>query len=116
VSRTHGLFALRRESLLIAKFVPGFDTVAPPLQASPACAFCRSSLVGRRARWVVTFGGSATCSASGWGAGGTADRLGGTLVLVMAGLIAVYVVEVRGPAARAAQRAHGAHHARGAAR
>ena len=95
VSRTHGLFARYGvKSLLIAKFVPGFDTVAPPIAGITGVRlvpFLLWSAAGALV-WLVAFGGLGYLFSDRLeDLAGTADRLGGTLVLIMAGLIAVYV-------------------------
>jgi len=95
VSRTHGLFTRYGvKSLLIAKFVPGFDTVAPPIAGITGVRllpFLLWSGAGALV-WLVSFGGLGYLFSNRLEElAGTADRLGGTLVLVMAGLIAIYV-------------------------
>ncbi|HEX5011245.1 MAG TPA: VTT domain-containing protein [Planctomycetota bacterium] len=94
VSRTHGLFTRYGvKSLLIAKFVPGFDTVAPPIAGITGVRllpFLAWSGGGALA-WLLAFGGLGYLFSDRLEElAGTADRLGGTLVLGMAGLIAIY--------------------------
>src|SRR5262249_50348712 len=93
VSRTHALFTRYGvKSLLIAKFVPGFDTVAPPIAGLTGvrlAPFLLWSAAGALA-WLLVFGGLGFLFADRLEAlAGTADELGGTLVLVLGGLIAV---------------------------
>ena len=96
VSKTHELFARYGvKSLLFAKFVPGFDTVAPPIAGLTGVRllpFLLWSGAGALV-WLVAFGGLGFLFSDRLEAiAGTADRFGGTIVLVMGGLIAVYAL------------------------
>jgi membrane protein DedA with SNARE-associated domain len=95
VSRTHDLFARYGvKSLLFAKFVPGFDTVAPPiagLTGVRAAPFLLWSGAGALV-WLLAFGGLGFAFSDRLELmAGTADRFGGTVLLVLGGLIAIYV-------------------------
>jgi len=94
VSRTHELFTRYGvKSLLIAKFVPGFDTVAPPIAGLTGVRllpFLLWSGAGALV-WLAAFGGLGFAFSNRLEAiAGTADRFGGTVLLVLGGLIAVY--------------------------
>jgi membrane protein DedA with SNARE-associated domain len=95
VSRTHELFSRYGvKSLLFAKFVPGFDTVAPPiagLTGVRAVPFLLWSGAGALV-WLVAFGGLGFAFSDRLELmAGAADDFGGTVLLVLGGLIAIYV-------------------------
>jgi membrane protein DedA with SNARE-associated domain len=95
VNRTHELFSRYGvKSLLVAKFVPGFDTVAPPLAGmlgvrAPQFLLWSS---GGALLWLLAYGGLGywfsehleTLAAS-------ADQFGSTLLLGLLGLSIAYV-------------------------
>lgn len=95
VSKTRDLFARHGvKSLLVAKFVPGFDTVAPPLAGMLGVRLLPFLLWsgGGALLWLLAFGGL------GFAFSGrievlaeSAERLGSTLVLILAGLAAAYL-------------------------
>ena len=95
VSKTHDLFARYGvKSLLVAKFVPGFDTVAPPLAGLlgiGAMPFILWSAAGALL-WLGAFGGLGYLFSDRIEElAGAADRLGGTLGLIVVGLVGAYL-------------------------
>ena len=95
VSRTHQLFTRYGvKSLLVAKLVPGFDTVAPPIAGMTgvrAVPFLLWSGAGALV-WLLAFGGLGFAFSDRLeDLAGTANRFGGTVLLVLAGLTVVYV-------------------------
>jgi membrane protein DedA with SNARE-associated domain len=95
VSKTHDLFTRYGvKSLLFAKFVPGFDTVAPPIAGMTGVRvvpFLLWSAAGGLF-WLLAFGGLGFAFSNRLEQlAGTADRLGGVVLLVLGGLIAIYV-------------------------
>jgi membrane protein DedA with SNARE-associated domain len=95
VANTQNLFSRHgAKSLLVAKFVPGFDTVAPPIAGMLGIAPARfvAWTAGGALLWLLVYGGlgfafssriaDVTASAESWG--GTAGWIAG-------GLFAVYV-------------------------
>lgn len=95
VSKTHDLFARRGvKSLLVAKFIPGFDTVAPPLAGLlriPTLQFVLWSAAGALL-WAGTFGGLGYLfSGHLEELAGALDRFGNTLLWVLLALVAAYV-------------------------
>jgi membrane protein DedA with SNARE-associated domain len=95
VSRTHDLFTRYGvKSLLVAKLVPGFDTVAPPIAGLTGVRplpFLLWSGAGALV-WLLAFGGLGFAFSDQLeGLAGTADRFGGTVLLALAGLTLVYV-------------------------
>ena len=95
VSKTHRVFERHGlKSLLIAKFVPGLDTVAPPLAGMLGFGvrpFMLWSAAGGLL-WLGTFGGLGYLFSDRLEElASAADRLGRTLGLVVAGVIALYL-------------------------
>lgn len=95
VSHTQDLFARHGvKSLLVAKFIPGFDTVAPPLAGLlgvRVVPFVLWSGAGALL-WLVAFGGLGYVFSDRLELlADTADQLGGTLVFVVVGLLCAYV-------------------------
>jgi membrane protein DedA with SNARE-associated domain/rhodanese-related sulfurtransferase len=95
VSKTRDLFARHGvKSLLVAKFVPGFDTVAPPLAGLlgvRVLPFVLWSTAGALL-WLVAFGGLGYLFSDRLDAmAAAADRLGGLLVVLLVGLAAAYL-------------------------
>ena len=95
VSKTQDLFARRGvKSLLVAKFVPGFDTVAPPLAGMlgiPRGRFVAWTAAGA-ALWLLAFGGAGYLMSDRLAelAAG-ADRLSGTIAWTAVALFAAYL-------------------------
>jgi len=95
VSSTRDLFArYGAKSLLVAKFVPGYDTVAPPLAGLLGVRlvpFVLWSAAGALI-WLTAFGGLGYLFSDQLDSlAGVAERLGGTLVLVLIGLVAAWL-------------------------
>jgi membrane protein DedA with SNARE-associated domain/rhodanese-related sulfurtransferase len=95
VSKTRNLFAKYGvKSLLVAKFVPGFDTVAPPLAGLlgvRALPFFLWSGAGALV-WLGAFGGLGYAFSDRLEAlASEAERLGSTIALALAGLVAAYL-------------------------
>ncbi len=96
VSKTQGLFARHGvKSLLVAKFVPGYDTVAPPL----------AGLLGvRTSTFIAWSAGGALLWLTAYGGLGyvlsdriaqladKAEEMGNTLTIVVVALFAAYIV------------------------
>jgi membrane protein DedA with SNARE-associated domain len=95
VSRTHDMFARYGvKSLLFAKFVPGFDTVAPPIAGLTGVRTLSFLLWsgGGALIWLLAFGGLGFAFSDRLELmAGAADDFGGTVLLVLGGLIAIYV-------------------------
>jgi membrane protein DedA with SNARE-associated domain/rhodanese-related sulfurtransferase len=95
VSKTRDLFARHGvKSLLVAKFVPGFDTVAPPLAGLLGVSIPTFLLwsTGGALLWLLAFGGLGyVFSGSLEALAETADQLGGTLGFLVAILVAAYI-------------------------
>ena len=95
VNKTRDLFAKHGvKSLLVAKFVPGFDTVAPPLAGMLGVGVARFLLWSAAGAvvWIGTFGGLGYLFSERLEElAGSADRLGGQLVSATIGLVAIYV-------------------------
>jgi membrane protein DedA with SNARE-associated domain len=95
VSRTHEMFARYGvKSLLFAKFVPGFDTVAPPIAGLTGVRTLPFLLWsgGGALIWLLAFGGLGFAFSDRLELmAGAADDFGGTVLLVLGGLIAIYV-------------------------
>lgn len=95
VSNTRELFARHGvKSLLVAKFVPGFDTVAPPLAGLLGVRTPRFLLwsTGGALLWLLAYGGLGyVFSDSLESLAQAADRLGGTLAVLVAVLTAAYL-------------------------
>jgi membrane protein DedA with SNARE-associated domain len=95
VSKTRDLFAkYGAKSLLVAKFVPGLDTVAPPLAGLLGVRVVPFALwAGAGAfLWATAFGGVGYLFSNRLDElAGVADRLGGTLALVVLGLLGAYL-------------------------
>lgn len=95
VSKTRDLFARHGvKSLLVAKFVPGFDTVAPPLagllgiRVLPFLCWSGAGAL----LWLLAFGGLGFLFSDSLEAlASAADRLGGLLVVLLVGLVAAYL-------------------------
>ena len=95
VSKTHDLFARHGvKSLLVAKFVPGFDTVAPPLAGLlgvRAMPFVLWSAAGAVC-WLCAYGGLGYLFSGQLDAlASTVDQLGSTLGLIVLGLFGAYL-------------------------
>jgi len=95
VSKTRDMFARHGvKSLLVAKFVPGFDTVAPPiagLLGVRALPFFLWSGAGALL-WLGAFGGLGFLFSDRIAAlVEAADSLGSTLVLILVGLAVAYL-------------------------
>lgn len=95
VNKTHDLFARHGvKSLLVAKFVPGFDTVAPPLAGLLGVRVLPFALWSGAGAllWLGTFGGLGYLFSDRIEElAAVADRLGGTLGLVVGGMVAAYL-------------------------
>jgi membrane protein DedA with SNARE-associated domain len=95
VSKTRGLFARHgMKSLLVAKFVPGFDTVAPPLAGLLGVGVTRFLIWSGLgdALWIVTFGGLGYLFGDRVDdLADSADRFGSTVAWVIFGLLAIYL-------------------------
>lgn len=95
ISSTRELFARHGvKSLLVAKFVPGFDTVAPPLAGLLGVRVPTFLLwsTGGALLWLLAFGGLGFVFSDSLDAlARAADRMGGTLTLVVLALTAAYV-------------------------
>jgi membrane protein DedA with SNARE-associated domain len=95
VSRTQHLFARHGvKSLLVAKFVPGFDTVAPPLAGMLRVGLGRfiAWTAAGAALWLVAFGGAGyLLSDRIEELAAAADRMSGTIGWTVAALFAVYL-------------------------
>ena len=95
VNRTRDLFARHGvKSLLIAKFVPGFDTVAPPLagllgvRIVPFLLWSGAGAV----LWLAAFGGLGYAFSDNLQVlAAAAAQLGGTLVLALVGLAVAWL-------------------------
>lgn len=95
VSKTHDLFAKHGlKSLLVAKFVPGFDTVAPPiagLLGVRAVPFLLWS-AGGALLWLGAFGSLGYLFSDQLDdLAGAAERLGSLLGLIVLGLFGAYL-------------------------
>lgn len=95
VSKTHELFARHGvKSLLFAKFVPGYDTVAPPLAGLMGVRLLPFLLwsTGGALLWLAAYGGLGYLFADRIEAlAAAAERFGWTLLAVLAGLMALYL-------------------------
>ena len=95
VSKTHELFARHGvKSLLVAKFVPGFDTVAPPLAGILGVRLSTFLLwsTGGALLWLLAFGGLGFLFADRIEAlAVAAESFGSTLLAVIVGLVALYL-------------------------
>ena len=96
VSDTQNLFARHgAKSLLVAKFVPGFDTVAPPLAGMlgiPIGRFVWMTAGGALA-WIAVFGGLGyVLSDQIADVAATAEQWGNTIGWIAAGLFAAYLL------------------------
>jgi membrane protein DedA with SNARE-associated domain/rhodanese-related sulfurtransferase len=95
VSKTRDLFARHGvKSLLVAKFIPGFDTVAPPLAGMLGVRTTTFLLwsTGGALLWLLVYGGAGYLfSERIEELAVAADRLGSSLVLVLLGLTAAYL-------------------------
>jgi membrane protein DedA with SNARE-associated domain len=95
VSKTRDLFARHGvKSLLVAKFVPGFDTVAPPLAGILGVGVVSFVLwsAGGALIWLGTFGGLGFLfSDSLEELAGASDRFSSIVIAVIVGLTAGYV-------------------------
>lgn len=95
VSKTHGMYSRYGvKSLLFAKFVPGYDTVAPPLAGLMGVSLPSFLLwsTGGALLWLVAFGGL------GYVFSGrievlalAAERFGWTMLVILGGLCALFV-------------------------
>jgi membrane protein DedA with SNARE-associated domain len=95
VSKTHDLFGRHGvKSLLVAKFIPGFDTVAPPLAAMlgvRASKFLIWSTAGA-VLWLLVYGGlgyafsERIAELAAW-----ADRFGSSLGLIVLALFVAWL-------------------------
>jgi membrane protein DedA with SNARE-associated domain/rhodanese-related sulfurtransferase len=94
VSHTHDLFARHGvKSLLVAKFIPGFDTVAPPLAGTLEVGTVRFLLwsTGGALLWLGTYGGLGYLFSDRIDdLAATADQLGSTLVVVVVALLVIH--------------------------
>jgi membrane protein DedA with SNARE-associated domain len=95
VSKTHDLFSRYGvRSLLFAKFVPGYDTVAPPLaglMGVPVRSFLLWS-AGGALLWSGAFGGLGYLFSDSIEAlAVAAERFGWTVLAILAGLCALYL-------------------------
>ncbi len=95
VSKTHDLFARHGvKSLLVAKFVPGFDTVAPPLAGLlgvSVMSFLLWSAAGALL-WLGTFGSLGYLFSDQLEElAGAAERMGSTFGLLLLGLAGFYL-------------------------
>jgi membrane protein DedA with SNARE-associated domain/rhodanese-related sulfurtransferase len=95
VSKTRDLFARHGvKSLLVAKFVPGFDTVAPPLAGLLGVRIPTFLLwsTGGALLWLLAFAGLGYVFSDSLEAlAEAADRLGGTLAVLVAVLTVIYI-------------------------
>jgi membrane protein DedA with SNARE-associated domain len=95
VSKTHDIFARHGvKSLLVAKFIPGFDTVAPPLAGMLGVGAGRFLLWSSAGAllWLVAFGGLGYLFSDRIEElASAADQLGSTLALAVAGLVVLYL-------------------------
>lgn len=95
VSKTRDLFAKRgAKSLLFAKFVPGYDTVAPPLAGLLGMRFLTFLLwsAGGALLWIGVCGGLGYVFSDSLEAiAGALNRVGGTLGLLIVAFISAYV-------------------------
>jgi len=95
VSKTRDLFAKYGvKSLLVAKFIPGFDTVAPPIAGMLGVRTVSFALwTGAGAGlWLAALGGVGYVFSDRLAElADAADRLGGALVLVVVALLAIYL-------------------------
>lgn len=95
VSRTHDLFARHGvKSLLVAKFVPGFDTVAPPLAGLLGVGTLRflAWSVAGAVLWLAAFGGLGYVFSSRLeDLASRAAEYGNAVVLVVVALVAAYL-------------------------
>jgi hypothetical protein len=95
VSKTHDLFSRHGvKSLLVAKFVPGFDTVAPPLAGLLGVRLLPFLLwsTGGALLWLLAFGGLGFLFADSIEAlAAAAERFGSIALAVLAGLLALYL-------------------------
>jgi len=95
VSNTKGIFSrYGAKSLLVAKFVPGFSTVAPPLAGLLGIGRLRFVLwsVAGALLWLVTLGGVGYLFRSRIEElPALFDRMGGTLSLIIVGLVGMYI-------------------------
>jgi membrane protein DedA with SNARE-associated domain/rhodanese-related sulfurtransferase len=96
VSKTHELFARHGvKSLLVAKFIPGFDTVAPPLAGLLGVRMLEFVLwsIGGALVWLGVYGGLGYLfSESLEELAIAADQFSTTLAVVSVGLVALYLV------------------------
>jgi membrane protein DedA with SNARE-associated domain len=95
VSKTHDLFARYGvKSLLVAKFVPGFDTVAPPLAGMLGIGVMPFALWSSAGAllWLGTYGGLGYLFSDRLDDfTSAADQLGSTLGVVVIGLVVAYL-------------------------
>jgi len=95
VSKTHELFSRHGvKSLLFAKFVPGYDTVAPPLAGLMGVSLPSFLLwsAGGAVLWLGAFSGLGYLFSDRIEALAlAAERFGSTLLAVLAGLTALYL-------------------------
>ena len=95
VSKTHDIFARHGvKSLLVAKFIPGFDTLAPPLAGMLGIDVTRFLLwsAAGAALWVAVFGGFGyALSGRIEELAGAADQLGSTVGLLALALVGIYL-------------------------
>jgi membrane protein DedA with SNARE-associated domain len=95
VSKTHDLFArFGVKSLLVSKFVPGFDTVAPPIAGLLGIGMSRFLLWSGAGAflWLVTFGGLGyVFSGRIEELASALDQLGSRLGVLVFGVVASYV-------------------------
>jgi membrane protein DedA with SNARE-associated domain len=95
VSKTHELFARHGvKSLLVAKFIPGFDTVAPPLAGVLGVGAIRFVLwsAGGTLLWLGAFGGLGYLFSDQIDElAAAADRFGSLLGLILIALFGLYL-------------------------
>lgn len=95
VSMTKDIFSRYGvKSLLVAKFVPGFDTLAPPLAGLLGVGSLRFVLWSGAGAllWLVTFGGLGYVFSDHLeGLPAQLERMGSTLALIVVGLLGAYV-------------------------
>jgi membrane protein DedA with SNARE-associated domain/rhodanese-related sulfurtransferase len=97
ISKTRDLFARHGvKSLLVAKFVPGFDTVAPPIAGLVGVRMPTFLLwsTGGALTWLVAYGGLGFVFSDSLEAlAEVADRMGGAFALLIAILTAAYLAQ-----------------------
>jgi membrane protein DedA with SNARE-associated domain len=95
VSQTQDLFARRGvKSLLVAKFVPGFDTVAPPLAGMVGVGLKQFTFwtAGGALLWIVAYGGLGYVFSDRIAdLVAAVDRWSGAVGWIAAGLFALYL-------------------------